>query len=227
MKLLILMLFCLIVTAQASDFQGHGISFQVPDGWHIAENDSSTQDAKVVLSDNYSTIRVDVIKGVDIEKLIKDFLNSHLESEIPGGIGAKSWREIYSQVPWFSNDAMVLYYLEHVLGEPGTNHGSGISIEPDGAKYVGVSVDMVGTVPMGWTVAWTKPTYDDELIGVHGAFNREYVGKKIVWPGSHQDYYMPKAMYNMLMTVRVETRPLEEAQAAERPKGDGSIVDRV
>jgi|GEM_PF-3541381 len=229
MKLLYLMLFCLLAVAQASEYQGYGISFQVPDGWHIAENDSSSpKDAKIVLSDNISTIRVDVMKGVDVEKLIKDYLNRPLDSEIPAGIGSKPWREIYARLPWYSNDAMVLYYLVNVLGQPGNNHGSGISVEPDETKYAGVSTNyQTGTTPMDWTIAWTKPTYDDELIGVHGVFYRGYVGKKIVWGGDSRDYNMPKGMYTVLTTIRVDTQPVIESDTVAKPKVAESIVDRV
>lgn len=228
MKLLILVLFCLLAVAQGSGFQGYGISFQVPDGWSIAENSSQGNDSRIVLSDSYSTIQIDVIKGIDVETLIKNYLKRPLDSEVPEGIAYWPWKEICSRVPWYSNDAMVLYYLENTLGRPGNSHGSGISVEPDGTKYAGVSTNYQEDImPLSWTIAWTKPTYDNMLIGVHGVFNRKYVGKKIEWHGSSREYYMPKGMYSILMSIRTELQPAVKADDHPESKAVESIVDRV
>ena len=173
MRTIYLLLVFFIAASCASEFQGHGIYFEIPEGWHVAENNSTNiNDTKIVITDNRSAIRIDLVKFPELGVL----------------------RNI-SSIEEGSMDQIIRdYYTSEVLNpNKGKNWGSANNIRsisstdqvnPDG---VGNNV-MFGTdmwdpssrnsegVGHGgeWFFAWSKKEYGDKLIGVHALFDGNY-----------------------------------------------------
>jgi hypothetical protein len=82
----------------------------------------------------------------------------------------------YARCPWYSNDAICKYYKENIVSKlVGYGIGSGISVKPECVEYAGVSTNAgpyAGThqETNEWIIAWAKPSYDNEIIGVYSRF---------------------------------------------------------
>lgn len=182
-QLILVVAVLLIGTASADQaskkaYSKHNISFQIPANWNVTKDAQSGNDTQIVLSDGTNAIRVDLIKHSDIGKIIGDYLTNHSsKSELDSmPYNAATWRHAYEQYPWYSNDAICKYYKENVINTNVTSGvGSGISVKPDDVEYAGVSTNS-GSITDShakvneWVVAWTKPQYTDEIIGVHSLF---------------------------------------------------------
>jgi hypothetical protein len=209
-------------TATPTTYANHSLSFNIPDGWKVAKDDIEGNDTQVVLSDGTNAIRIDLIKHPGIGILIGDYLDYHVsKSELDSYAynskdnSSEAWKSNYERIPWYSNDAISEYYMEHVIHPialAGNNwHGSGISVKPDGVEYAGFytnensrgrPVDVYE-----WVIAWTKPSYDEKFIGVHSVFKGEFRQIKIELSGSNDEYIMPEPLWTVLTSFSRGDKP--------------------
>ena len=83
---------------------------------------------------------------------------------------------------------------------------------PDGVEYAGVSTNADSNHSVNeWIIAWTKPNYDDEIIGVHSLFKGEFQEKKVEWHGSNSEYSMPEPLWIVLTTFTQGDKSLPKA----------------
>jgi len=151
-----------ISTSCATEFQGHGISFQVPEGWKIAENDSTNvNDTKIVLTDTKSAIRIDIVNFTELGVL----------------------RNL-SSIEEHSMEQIILDYYKSEILNPNKASSSNIrstsstdQVHPDGISnnvMFGTDIWKSGGHGGEWIFAWSKKEYGAKLIGVHALFNGNY-----------------------------------------------------
>ena len=240
------LLLCSITSAASSPFKqnamqnpsykDHTLSFEVPQNWSVIKDHKEGNDTQVVLSEGTNSIRIDLIKHPGINKLIGDYLDHVLNSELASlslkaelaSLSYKSndpnneaWKSAYTQFPWYSNEAVCCYYELNII-HPIDSDGpvSGISVNPDGVKYPGIYTNADSHHGINeWVIAWTKPSYDDEIIGVHSLFKGDYREIKVEWKGSNRHYSMPEPLWTVLNTLnrgdKLLTKPNTSSSLAE------------
>ncbi len=224
-QLFIFVLLILISTINVSalnngSYTKYGLCFEIPEGWNVAKESTEGNDTQIILSDGVSAIRVDLIKYSDqgIDQLMMDHLKR--DKTIPEDSSYNcSWRLIYALVPWQANGAIGYYYKNDVIKLVRNLgcYGSGISITPDGVGQASIHYDC-GTPPGEWLIAWTKPEYNEELIGVHALFQGDYKQIPFEWHGSSKNYTMQEPLVQVLTSF---TR-------GEKPKASAvNLVDMV
>jgi hypothetical protein len=190
----------------------------------VVEDHKEGNDTQVVLSEGTNAIRIDLIKHPGISKLIGDYLDRVLKSELASlrskselaslsykfnDPNSEAWKSAYARFPWYSNEAVCYYYRKNIInlirsGSP----VSGISVDPDGVEYAGVSTNAYSHQEINeWVIAWTKPSYDDEIIGVHSLFKGDYREIKVEWKGSNRYYSMPEPLWTVLNTLNRGDEP--------------------
>jgi hypothetical protein len=219
-----------IATTTVATYTFHNMSFETPEGWKVAKDAIEGNDKQVVLSDGTNSIRIDLIKHPGIGKIISDYLEYHVsKSELASlaydlnDTNSEAWKSAYGLYPWYSNDAICDYYKENVIrtiASGGT--GSGISVKPDGVEYAGVSTNANSHHEINeWVIAWTKPSYDDEIIGVHSLFKGDFREIMVEWYGSNIEYSMPEPLWTVLTTLNRGNKPLP------KPTTSSSLVESV
>lgn len=215
-----------LASSPSKSYNNHSLSFEVPQNWSVVKDFQEGNDTQIVLSDGNNAIKIDLMKHQNINKIIGDYLEYYVsKAELSSyahdikNMTATDWHSAYDQIPWYSNDAISEYYMENVITPialGGNNyHGSGISVKPDGVKYAGFftneyspqrhSVDVYE-----WIIAWTKPNYDNEIIGVHSLFKGEFREIKLEMNGSNEEYLMPDPLWTVLTTSNREIKPLSK-----------------
>jgi hypothetical protein len=219
-----------IAATTVATYTFHNMSFETPEGWKVAKDAIEGNDKQVVLSDGTNSIRIDLIKHPGIGKIISDYLEYHVsKSELAslaydlGDTNSEAWKSAYGLYPWYSNDAICDYYKENIIrtiASGGT--GSGISVKPDGVEYAGVSTNADSHHEINeWVIAWTKPSYDDEIIGVHSLFKGDFREIKVEWHGSNSEYSMPEPLWTVLTTLNRGDKP------RLKPTTSSSLVESV
>ena len=189
---------------QTTSYQNHSLSFEIPLGWNVVKDIQEENDHMILLTDNISAIRIDIIKSDD-PLIISDSADSRILCE---------------------------YYIKYVINlvKPICGSGTGVEIKPDGADDVFYASNCCGlnkyckeegfNDPVEWIVTWTKPEYDKELIGVYAIFNGTYPDTKINWSGAHGDYYMANPLYSVLTSISLEN-------GLKKPSKETSIIDII
>lgn len=189
-------------TFQNAIYLKHNISFQIPANWSVAKDSLVGNDTKIVLYDGSSAIRIDLIKssGPDMDKMVMEHIGKGSES------GHVSWKLVNSLTPWEVADAVTDYYMKDVIAPQFKIAllGSGTSIKPDGAGDAGVAINQEQTE---WTIAWTKPEYGDQIIGVHGVFYRNYTKKLIIMNGVSTELFIPEPLWMILSSFTMGNKP--------------------
>lgn len=175
-----------------SSYFNHSLSFEVPQNWSVVKDFKEGNDTQIVLSDGVvNAIRIDLIKN----KILGEYIDLN------------------------SNAAISAYYQSKVIQPIALegNHWSGsggLSVKPDGAE-AGYSTNEYS--PQGhsdvnvleWVLAWTKRNYDDEIIGVHSAFQNGTFSEIEVGGGnSRATYKMPEPLWTVLTTLNRGDKPL-------------------
>ena len=209
---------------QEPSFKNHTFSFEVPHNWSVVEDHKEGNDTQVVLSEGTNAIRIDLIKHPEISKLIGNYLDHVLISElaslrskselaslsyISNDPNSEAWKSAYARFPWYSNEAICYYYETNIINliESG-GPVSGIPVNPDGVEYAGVSTNADSHHEVNeWVIAWTKPSYNDEIIGVHGLFKGDHREIKVEWKGSNRYYSMPEPLWTVLTTLNRGNKP--------------------
>lgn len=207
-------------------YNNHSLSFEVPQNWSVVKDFQKGNDTQIVLSDSNNAIRIDLIKHLDMNKIIGNYLEYHVSMAELASFDIKNttateWHSAYERVPWYSNEAISEYYMEYVITPialVGNNyHGSGISVKPDGVEYAGFYTNEYSPQHPGhsvdvyeWIIAWTKPNYDNEIIGVHSAFRGEFHEIKLEMNGSNEEYLMPEPLWTVLTTLNRGNKPLSK-----------------
>lgn len=199
--------------ASETMYQKHNISFQVPTNWSVVKDVQKGNDTQIVLSDNTSAIRIDLIKITDKE--LNGLANEAIRTAPAAGPGSKpeeisSWKDLYPHYIWFVASGLLEHYTKYMIAvvTDFETSGSGISVKPDGAQAgiatnCGIDVD-----PIEWIIAWTKPKYQNEYFGIHGLFARDgYARKTILWPGAPREYSMPEPLWTVLTTITKGEKP--------------------
>lgn len=83
-------------------------------------------------------------------------------------------------------------------------------------QHPGHSVDVYE-----WVIAWTKPNYDNEIIGVHSAFKGEFSEIEVGLSGSNEELNLPAPLWTVLATINRGDKPLS------KPAAGSSLVDLV
>ncbi|NYT02989.1 MAG: hypothetical protein GKC10_09590 [Methanosarcinales archaeon] len=203
----IIILYLLVGASLASQnetYCHHGLCFEIPHEWDVVKDVQVGNDTQIVLSDGVSAIRVDLIKYPDreIDKLMLEHLIR--DKTIPENYSSSCicpWRFIYALVPWQANGAIGNYYKTEII-KPVNDlrcSGSGISIKPDGVEQASIH-ESCEELPAEWVIAWTKPEYDEELIGIHAIFSGRYLQMPFEWHGSSKDYSMQQPLWLILTT---------------------------
>lgn len=189
----------------------HSLSFELPEGWKVVKDTVEGNDTQIILSDNVSAIRIDLIKYSDkgIDKLMFDHLiREKVISEEYSSSCNCPWRLIYGLVPWHANGAIGYYYKNNVI-KPVNNlkcSGSGISIKPDGVDQASI-YESCEEAPSEWFIAWIKPEYKEEFIGVHALFSGSYPQIPFEWYGSSKNYTMQQPLRIILTTITRGDKP--------------------
>lgn len=218
-------------TSPNATYLNHSLCFEIPNGWKVIKDAQVDNDTQIVLSDGANAIRVDLIKHPGIGKIIGDYLEYHVsKSELasfdynPRDMSNESWQYAYARYPYYSNDAVCEYYKENVI-KPVTHmssSGSGNFIKPDGSEYAGVATNGDSRNDINeWIVAWTKPKYDSEVIGIHSLFKGKYPEIKVKWGSSERDYSLPEPLWIVLATINRGNTPLP------KPTEASSLVELV
>ncbi|HOI69418.1 MAG TPA: hypothetical protein PLN41_06715 [Methanothrix sp.] len=207
--LTLLTMTCILVSSgyqQNETYSGHNLSFAIPEGWDVVKDVQDGNDTQIVLSDNISAIRIDLVKSSDQElnRLMLEHLNEKKalpSSEIDLAANGL-WKLIYYLVPWDANGAIGSYYKDKVIETRASfcSSGSGISIKPDRVEQASVYFGCEEP-PSNWLMAWTKPEYNEEFIGVHALFLGEYEEIPFEWQGAPHNYTMQQPLHVVLSTI--------------------------
>lgn len=189
----------------------HSLSFEVPEGWKVVKDTIEGNDTQIVLSDNTSAIRIDLIKYSDneINKLMFDHLvREKVASEEYSSSCNCPWRLIYGLVPWHANGAIGFYYKNNVIKavKKFNSYGSGISVKPDGVDQASI-YESGEDAPAEWLIAWIKPEYTNEFIGIHALFSGVYEQIPFEWRGSPKNYTMQQPLRLILTTITKGDKP--------------------
>jgi hypothetical protein len=217
-KILFVMLLLLVLPltaySEGNVYQKHNISFQIPTNWTIVKDNQWNNDTQIVLSDNVSAIRIDIIKTSDqeINKMVADSVArkqsyNRLGSQVDANT---SWKLLYSLNPWMVADGVNEYYMRNVisLASQISNSGSGTTIKPDGTADAGIATNYGnGEEPVEWSISWTRPEYNGEIMGVHALFAGNYTQQSIDWRGSSQEYFVAKPLWTVLSTFATGNKP--------------------
>jgi len=232
---LVFMLLISISSAQNNStmYKDNGISFEIPQNWNVVKDIQEGNVTQIVLSDGINAIRMDLIKNSDINTIIGEYLDYHVSKSDLSSLcqDAKNmtdteWHSAYKKFPWYSNDAISEYYQKNIV-RPNTQlggTGSGISVKPDGVAYAGIATNNGHHDDKEideWFISWTKPEYDNEIIGVHSLFKGDYPSVEIEWRGSSTNYAMPEPLWIVLTTFNRGNEPLP------KPATGSSLVDLV
>ena len=214
---------------QNNSYKNHSLAFEVPQNWSVVKDLQEGNDTQIVLSDGNNAIRIDLIKRLDLNKLIGNYLEYHVsKAELSSfahdikNMTATEWYFAYGQFPWYSNDAICDYYKENIVQPIALDgnyfHGSGISVKPDGVEYAGYYTNEYSPQHPGhsvdiyeWIIAWTKPNYGNEIIGVHSAFKGEFREIKLEMNESNEEYLMPEPLWTVITTLNRGNKPLSKA----------------
>lgn len=213
LMLMLLSVMSLTITTEGSVYQKHGISFEIPVNWAVVKDQELGNDTQIVLSDNVSAIRIDMIKMSDkeINKLVaEDYAKKRGPGESENPVDANtSWKLLYSLQPWAVVDGVNDYYMNNVihLVTQLSNSGSGITITPDGAKDAGIATSYGIMDPIEWSIGWTKPEYDGKIMGVHALFSGNYTQQPIEWRGATQKYTVAMPLWTVLSTFTTGSKP--------------------
>ncbi len=210
---LVLVLLISISSAQndSTMYKDNGISFEIPQNWNVVKDIQDGNDTQIVLSDNISAIRIDLIKYSDkgIDKLMFDHLvrEKAISEEYSSSCNCP-WRLIYGLVPWQANGAIGYYYKNDVIKSVNNLKcsGSGISIKPDGVDQASI-YESCEEAPSEWLIAWIKPEYKEEFIGVHALFLGSYPQIPFEWRGSPKNYTMQQPLRLILTTITKGDNP--------------------
>jgi len=235
----LLMVFILIGLSLAAEqpknliYNNHSLCFEIPQNWSVIKDVQEGNDTQIVLSDGANAIRIDLIKDSNINKIIGEYLEYHVsKADLSSfeydtkNMTGKAWRSAYERFPWYSNDAISEYYQDNVV-RPITQlggTGSGISVKPDGVEYAGIATNNGHHNDKEideWFVSWTKPEYDNEIIGVHSLLKGDYPSVEIEWRGSPTNYAMPEPLWTVLTTINRGNKPFP------KPATGSSLIDLV
>lgn len=218
--LLVLMLFFSAITvSEGSVYQKHGISFEVPANWTIVKDHLWDNDTQIILSDNVSAIRIDLIKTSDkeINKMVADSVARKKSPGSNGLLGSQvdantSWKLLYSLDPWLVADGVNEYYIGNVIHPTSqiAMSGSGTTIKPDGVADAGVATNYgygSDPDPVEWSIGWTKPEYNGQIMGVHALFSGNYTQQPLGWNGASQKYSIAKPLWTVLSTLTTGSKP--------------------
>jgi len=202
---------------QNETYSGHNLSFAIPEGWTVVKDVQNGNDTQIVLSDTTSAIRIDLIKITELElnRLMLEHLNSRNGPSYPSEIDPTThglWKLIYCLTPWNANGAMGSYYKDEVIKTRTSycSSGSESSIKPDQVEYTSV-YNSCEEPPNDWLLAWIKPEYEDDFIGVHAIFLGDYEEISLEWQGGSRDHTMQRPLYVVLTTItRGDITPIWE-----------------
>lgn len=192
LALILILLSSSIAFAAPSIYRDNGIAFTIPANWSIADvqqldrteaDGTLVNDTKIVLTDNYSAIRIDIIKIPQTKWLM----------------------QMYEDSPYYVMGILESYYRTKLLEinsrSMGLNGGSGLSIKPDGVEHASFRTGSNGDL-IEWIMIWTKPDYNDKFIGVHALFQGDYQMKPLSMSGGGPySYYMQKPLYEILDSI--------------------------
>jgi hypothetical protein len=111
-------------------------------------------------------------------------------------------------VPWQANGAIGYYYQNNIV-KPANSlgcYGSGISIKPDGVDQASI-YENCDQPPAEWLIAWTKPEYKEEMVGIHALFSGNYQQIPFEWYGSSKNYTMQQPLWLILTTFGKGDKP--------------------
>jgi len=205
MKILLIILITVLTSlaaVQASEFQGYGISFPIPEGWNVAQNNTTgmANDTKIVLTDGNSAIRLDIVT-------------------LPQMPWLRSTSDGHSDFAIFG--LVMNYYKKNILNQDiqivstsGTQR-----LHPDGVQNLNFQMTEGGDE---WVIAWSNPSYDEKFIGVHAIFIGKYDTNDVGFESSEYEYNMPLPLYEVLNSFKTR------AEFAERTfKGSEDVVAKV
>lgn len=202
---------CLSSKIDSEIYINHGLCFEIPKGWMVAKDFADGNDTQVILTDNVSAIRFDLIKLSDQE--MNQIIFDHLKRErtIPSNPPYSCdcpWQLIYDLVPWKANGAIGYYYKDSIIKPIDSLqcYGSGIGIKPDGVDQASFYQDC-GETSNEYVIAWTRPEYNTEIIGIHALFQGTYKQIPFEWSKVQKNYSMQEPLYEILMTFTRGDKP--------------------
>jgi hypothetical protein len=164
-----------ITPSPIATYTNHSLSFEIPYGWSITRDAQSANDTQIVLSNETSTIRIDI---VDLPQM--------------------TWLRNSSSNGFAINSVVLGYYQKHILEQDvgSINAWSGANKpNPDG---IGQLTFGVGGEGKEWVLGWSKPEYGEKFIGVHALFNGNFAAVDLSEGRSDWRYYMPTPFYDLL-----------------------------
>ena len=178
------------------DLFEYEIHFETPRGWAKEENLLENKgDIQIILSNKSSTIQIDFVKiPGGIIQVLGDWLRD-------------SWPKRYVADQWEINRAAGYYYINYIvnLDRPSyKSHGTGLSMKPDFVLYPYYGYKEYPKFEYDWIVAWTKPEYNDRIVGLHAVFKDNY-GEKIISAGGGANIKMnmQQPLYIILSTLNI------------------------
>jgi len=178
------------------DLFEYEIHFEIPHGWIKEENILENKgDIQIVLSNKSSTIQIDFVKiPGGIIQVLGDWLRD-------------SWPKRYFADQWGINRAAGYYYINYIvnLDRPSYKiHGTGLSMKPDSVLYPYYGYKKTSKSNYDWIVAWTKPNYNDRIVGIHAVFEDNYDETIIsAGGGANVKMYMQQPLYILLSKLNI------------------------
>lgn len=196
---------------QNSTYLNHGLFFKIPESWSVAKDQADDNETKLVVADNMSAIRIDILN--------KDYL-----SKLDKGKG-------YGSSEYNSYKDNVVKTKKHMCLEGG---GFPIGSHNISNLDVGVSCDESDGFAE-WVLLWF-PSDENKVIGVHALLKAIYPTTKILW-GSHgymETYiHMPDPLFDLLASISLSDRQKKQTnmkrkincdESKELDLGDGSTL---
>ncbi|HOO54576.1 MAG TPA: hypothetical protein PLX30_10140 [Methanothrix sp.] len=178
------------------DLFEYGIYFEIPHGWTKGENFLENKgDIQIVLSNKSSTIQIDFVKiPGGIIQVLGDWLRD-------------SWPKRYFADQWEINRAIGYYYINYIVNLDRSSYqrsGTGLSMKPDSVLYPYYGYKENPKSDYDWIVAWTKPNYNDRIVGIHAVFKDNYDETIIsAGGGANVKMYMQQPLYSLLSKLNI------------------------
>jgi len=207
---------CILVSSGQQEnevYTGHNLSFAIPEGWAVVKDVQDGNNTQIILSDNTSAIRIDLVylSDQEINRLVLNYielrdgkLSTEISDTTPG-----LWNLIYDLATWRVNGGIGEYYKNEVLETHShfCSSGTGMGIKPDQEENAAIYLSCEEP-PLDWVFAWIKPEYDNEFIGIHALFFGEYNeirydrdAPSSVNRAEEQPKTMQEPLYDVLTTI--------------------------
>jgi|GEM_PF-2460932 len=204
MRPIYLLIIFFITSSYASEFHGHGIYFEIPNGWHITENNSNNiNDTKIVLTDNRSAIRIDIVDFPELGMLRN--ISSVKERSIE-----QIMMDYYVSGAFSPNKSALTKNIRSI--------SSTDLVNPDGAgSNLGFGTD-IWDPSFGnhenrgrggeWIFVFSKKEYGTKFIGIHALFSGKYTAVDLSY--NHDWVYpAPSVLIDLINSIKTTMTGIE------------------